>query len=121
MPAATAPSADALDEAIRLLEEAARLIRAHRDSTPRAETWRLTQRESDVLRLLKEGRSNRDIATALDISLNTARTHVSRVLAKLYVRSRWQLLATADDLRVGLRSAGDRTNVLVLTGRRPSR
>jgi DNA-binding NarL/FixJ family response regulator len=93
---------DVLDEAIRLLEEAARLIRAHRDATPAVEAWPLTERETAVLRLLRQGRSNQEIADALDISVHTARTHVSRVLAKLYVRSRWQLLATVDDVRVRL-------------------
>jgi DNA-binding CsgD family transcriptional regulator len=96
---------DVLEEAVRLLEEAARLIRAHRDATPTVEAWRLTDRESDVLRLLREGRSNEEIADALDISVHTARTHVSRVLAKLYVRSRWQLLDVAGDVRIRLVSS----------------
>jgi DNA-binding CsgD family transcriptional regulator len=96
---------DVLEEAVRLLEEATRLIRAHRDGRPAVEAWRLTDRESDVLKLLREGRSNEEIAAALEISVHTARTHVSRVLAKLYVRSRWQLLDVVSDVRVRLVSS----------------
>jgi non-specific serine/threonine protein kinase len=48
----------------------------------------LSPREMEVLRLLVEGRSDRQIATALFISANTAGNHVSRILAKLGVESR---------------------------------
>ena len=49
---------------------------------------RLTAREQDVLRLLADGLSDRDIATALTISTRTVETHVSSVLHKLGVRNR---------------------------------
>jgi DNA-binding CsgD family transcriptional regulator/tetratricopeptide (TPR) repeat protein len=49
---------------------------------------RLTPREVQVLGLLGEGRSNREIATTLFISEKTASVHVSNILAKLGVRSR---------------------------------
>jgi DNA-binding CsgD family transcriptional regulator len=103
-----------LDEALRLLDQAAALIRAEKDAAPAPEGWRLTQRESEVHRLLKEGRTNREIANALGISTHTARTHVSRILAKLYVRSRWQLLEMVDDARVSLRAARRRPNYLTV-------
>lgn len=48
----------------------------------------LTEREWDVLRLLAEGHSDREIAAALFISPKTAGAHVSRLLAKLGVPSR---------------------------------
>lgn len=48
----------------------------------------LTQREGDVLRLLADGLSDRDIATALTISPRTVETHVSSILHKLGVRNR---------------------------------
>jgi two-component system, NarL family, nitrate/nitrite response regulator NarL len=50
----------------------------------------LTPREREVLDLVAAGARTADIATALDISVNTARTHVQRVLAKLGVSNRFQ-------------------------------
>jgi DNA-binding NarL/FixJ family response regulator len=50
----------------------------------------LTAREVEVLRLVGAGRANKEIATELDISERTARTHVSNVLAKLGLSSRTQ-------------------------------
>jgi DNA-binding NarL/FixJ family response regulator len=50
----------------------------------------LTGREVEVLRLVGAGRANKEIATALDISERTARTHVSNVLRKLDLSSRTQ-------------------------------
>jgi DNA-binding CsgD family transcriptional regulator len=48
----------------------------------------LTPREREVLRLLVDGRSNREIAGALFISHRTATTHVTNILAKLGVETR---------------------------------
>ncbi|MBF0671731.1 MAG: response regulator transcription factor [Salinibacterium sp.] len=50
----------------------------------------LTAREIDVLRGLAQGRSNAEIARELHISTATAKTHVSRVLAKLDCSTRMQ-------------------------------
>jgi DNA-binding NarL/FixJ family response regulator len=50
----------------------------------------LTSREVDVLRLLGEGQSNKTIAATLGITERTARTHVSKILAKLGLSSRTQ-------------------------------
>jgi DNA-binding NarL/FixJ family response regulator len=50
----------------------------------------LTQRESQVLALLADGRSNAEIARELDLSLKTVQNHVSRILVKLQVRDRTQ-------------------------------
>jgi DNA-binding NarL/FixJ family response regulator len=50
----------------------------------------LTSRELEVLRLVGEGRSNKEIAAELLISERTARTHVSNILGKLGLSSRTQ-------------------------------
>lgn len=53
-----------------------------------ASTIALTERESEVLRLLADARSNGEIATALFIGEATVKTHVSNVLQKLGARDR---------------------------------
>ena len=50
----------------------------------------LTERETDVLRLLAQGQSNQEIARNLHISATTVRAHVSSILAKLGVDNRTQ-------------------------------
>ena len=55
----------------------------------------LTPRELDVLRHLALGRSNKDIAAALDIAPDTVKTHVGHVLAKLHVEGRAQAIVHA--------------------------
>jgi DNA-binding NarL/FixJ family response regulator len=60
----------------------------------------LTPREREVLVLLGRGRSNLQVAAALTVSETTAKTHVSRVLAKLGCRTRLEAAAVAH--RAGL-------------------
>ena len=55
----------------------------------------LTPRELEVLALVAEGRSNRQVADALFISAKTASVHVSNILAKLGVASRVEAAAVA--------------------------
>jgi DNA-binding CsgD family transcriptional regulator/tetratricopeptide (TPR) repeat protein len=66
----------------------------------------LTPREREVLRLVADGRSNRQIAEALYISRKTASVHVSNILSKLGVHTRGEAAATAR--RLGLDGAVDR-------------
>ncbi|KUL37115.1 hypothetical protein ADL22_22825 [Streptomyces sp. NRRL F-4489] len=65
-----------------------------------AESLGLTPRERDVLRLVADGRSNRQIADALFISPKTASVHVSNILAKLGVSGRGEAGAVAHRLRL---------------------
>ncbi len=78
------------DAAVRLMRE----VRA--PDAPEA----LTDRETDVLRLLAEGQSNKEIARNLSIGEKTVKTHVSSILAKLNVPSRTQAALYA--VRIGL-------------------
>jgi len=55
----------------------------------------LTARERDVLQLLLEGASNREIATHLTVSVNTAKKHISNICHKLNAQSRAQAIAKA--------------------------
>jgi NarL family two-component system response regulator LiaR len=64
----------------------------------------LTGRETDVLRLLAQGYSNKQIARSLNNTEKTIKTHVSRILSKLGVQSRTQ--ATLYAIRTGLVSPG---------------
>ncbi|WP_411123419.1 helix-turn-helix transcriptional regulator [Streptomyces sp. x-19] len=65
-----------------------------------AESLGLTPRERDVLRLVADGRSNRQIADTLFISPKTASVHVSNILAKLGVSGRGEAGAVAHRLRL---------------------
>jgi DNA-binding NarL/FixJ family response regulator len=61
----------------------------------RSALGQLTEREREVLLLIAQGLSNQELAGALHISMPTAKTHVSRILAKLGARDRAQLVMIA--------------------------
>jgi len=61
---------------------------------------KLTDRETEVLRLLALGKANKEIASAMHISETTVKTHVSNILMKLGVPSRTQAALYA--VRIGL-------------------
>jgi NarL family two-component system response regulator LiaR len=78
-------------------EAAARLMREVRaPESPEA----LTERETEVLRLVARGRANKQISHSLSIGEKTVKAHVSSILAKLGVQSRTQAALYA--LRIGL-------------------
>lgn len=71
----------------------------HEVRTPEV-TEALTEREREVMRLLVQGRSNKEIARDLQIAEDTVKTHVKHILAKLGVQSRTQAVLCA--MRLGL-------------------
>ena len=66
-----------------------------RRAAPPADPYRLSTRERDVLALLTEGRTNREIGATLFISEKTASSHVTHILDKLGVASRGAAAAVA--------------------------
>jgi DNA-binding CsgD family transcriptional regulator/tetratricopeptide (TPR) repeat protein len=81
------------------LHEPANETAERKPSSPAASLG-LTQREAEVLALVAEGRTNRQIGQALFITPKTAGVHVSRILAKLGVAGRGEAAAVAH--RLGL-------------------
>lgn len=78
-------------------QAAARLLREVR--APESPE-KLTERETDVLRLLAQGYANKEIAHQLQLGEKTIKTHVSNILSKLGVPSRTQAALYA--VRIGL-------------------
>jgi DNA-binding NarL/FixJ family response regulator len=79
---------------------AGRLTRTHEPPFV-APDWRsagLTPRELEVVRLVARGFTNREVAEALVVTPKTAKNHVHRILDKLGVRSRNQIIARANEL-----------------------
>ncbi|MDQ5853948.1 MAG: response regulator transcription factor [Chloroflexota bacterium] len=69
---------------------------AHQAATPAApRSERLTPREQEVLRLLAQGKTNREIAAVLVLSPGTVKIHVERIIAKLGVSDRTQAAVRA--------------------------
>jgi len=70
----------------RLLQKIAEVEQPEPQSLPR----HLSDREREVLRLVAEGRSNREIADALYLSESTVRSHIHNIFAKLQLTNRVQ-------------------------------
>jgi LuxR family maltose regulon positive regulatory protein len=68
--------------------------------TPQALIEPLSDRELEVLHLIAEGLSNREIAQRLVITVGTTKTHINNIYRKLEVRSRTQALARAGELQL---------------------
>ena len=66
----------------------------------------LTRREADVLELLREGRTNAQIAMALHVGVETVRTHARNIYRKLGVSTRRELARVAEPTRPAVPSAG---------------
>lgn len=69
-------------------------------ASPSTDTEPLTARERDILRLMVEGMSNREIADELVITEGTVKNHVTNILSKLGVQSRTQAALKAKQSRL---------------------
>jgi DNA-binding NarL/FixJ family response regulator len=79
----------------RLLERVVAHLPADRAAPEAPELARLTVREREVLVLVARGLSNTEIAHRLDLAEATVKTHLGRVLAKLGLRDRAQVVVYA--------------------------
>jgi DNA-binding NarL/FixJ family response regulator len=89
--------------AARLLRRLASEGEIRKGRDPRADaplTEPLTPRELEVLGLMKLGRTNRQIAADLVISLGTAKNHVEHIISKLGVSDRTQAVVKALELGI---------------------
>lgn len=66
----------------------------------KVESFGLTPRELEILELIAEGLSNKEIAQRVFVSENTVKTHSSRVFDKLGVRRRTQAVQLGRELRL---------------------
>jgi PAS domain S-box-containing protein len=71
------------------------LFEGHLNDTPEAPPPQLTPRQVDVLRLLEQGRSTKQIAAELHLSTETVRNHIRRLFRSLGVNSRLEAVAAA--------------------------
>lgn len=83
----------------RMLEEFRRLSQQG-PRFPEEETPTLTQREQDVLGLVAQGATDKEIAMTLSISIHTVKSHMRNILAKLHFSHRYEAALYA--LREGL-------------------
>jgi two-component system NarL family response regulator len=81
--------------AARLLEEFRSLAEQAPVELPQAQLEGLSERETDVLRLVAQGYSNKEIADALSLSEHTVKSHLQNILEKLQLRSRAHAAAYA--------------------------
>lgn len=56
---------------------------------------RLTRREAEIVRLIDDGLSNKEIAARLHIELSTVKNHVHNILDKLHLRNRYSVVKYA--------------------------
>jgi DNA-binding NarL/FixJ family response regulator len=81
--------------AVRLLEEFRALAHQAPVEPAQAQLVGLSERETDVLRLVAQGYSNKEIADALTLSEHTIKSHLQSILDKLQLRSRAHAAAYA--------------------------
>ncbi len=79
----------------RVHARAARQMGPHVKAASGRESGRLTPRQREVLQLLAEGRSNKEIAATLGMTTKTAETHRSNIMATLHLHSMSELVRYA--------------------------
>jgi len=82
---------------IKKLETA---IKKKRNRLKRTSNHELSNRELDTLKLIAKDLSNKEIAEKLFVSVNTVKTHVKNIYAKLNVNSRLKVVEIAKQLQL---------------------
>lgn len=95
--ASKSQSQDVIVRAVRAVASGERFLEPDlaRRLSARAATNALSQRELEVLRLVAEGRANKQIGAELGLSENTVKTHLARIMGKLDVHDRTSLAMRA--------------------------
>lgn len=78
----------------RMLEEFRRISRSGVDQFDENLVL-LTMREQEVLSLVTEGKTNKEIAESLNVSINTVKSHMRKILAKLHLKRRQEVIQYA--------------------------
>lgn len=77
--------------AVKVIDKFSQMARGTVDKTIDSRAGLLTERETEICRLIAEGKSNKEIAGQLFLSQGTVKNHITRVLVKLDLRDRTQL------------------------------
>ncbi len=83
----------------RIVDPRLRVTRAPLTGASR-ESFDLSMRETDVIRLIAQGLSNKEISSRLSLSEKTVKNHISRIFAKLHINARSQ--AAVHAIKTGL-------------------
>lgn len=83
------------DIAVKVIDKFSQLANENRSKVTDKRIEELTEREIDILRLIAEGKNNKEIGDELFISQGTVKNHITRVLLKLDLRDRTQLAVFA--------------------------
>lgn len=83
------------DIAVKIIDKFSKLANDNKRKVTDKRVEELTEREIDIIRLIAEGKNNKEIGDELFISQGTVKNHITRVLLKLELRDRTQLAVFA--------------------------
>jgi DNA-binding NarL/FixJ family response regulator len=86
---------EAVDGGAPMSPSIARMVISSLQTPVRSNTYQLTPRETEILSLLSKGESYKRIASELNISLDTVRTHIKKIYDKLHVHSQTEAVSKA--------------------------
>lgn len=77
--------------AVKVLDQFSELAKGKKEKQKDPKAGQLTERETEICRLIAEGKNNQEIAGELFLSEGTVKNHITRILIKLDLRDRTQL------------------------------